>query len=213
MAKKVQKRKKVVSRLEQSSLIALISLVFSTLIGVLSIHNSSKIARLDEEVYIPILQYSIGQDSSGYLYIKVLNTGATSANKVVIDISWDYGIELENCSVTQPYQDIKPVQPLLQRGLTFRLETLPVDGYFNISCECTSSPVGGITEIAIPLSRLATALYTTDTAQSFTPTLLLVANTIRVKVTADNSRAAIDIGQYPQLIEAFVSPTVTPQPR
>ena len=120
--------------------IALISILFSTFIGVISIWNSNSIARLAKEIYVPRLQYRTGPATeSNHLYIEVLNYGAASANDITVVINWRPPYSLSQCKVQPPYQDVQPVLPIAEDNLTFRFSTLPIDGSFMVICEIVSS--------------------------------------------------------------------------
>jgi hypothetical protein len=116
------------------SLISILAIITSTFVGILSIINSRAIANLDKKVYVPKLQYRIGQEEIGKIYIETINQGYAYADNVTVVVNWKT-IEIKNCIPQAPFQDIQPVEPVIPGNLTFRLESLFPGDIFKLICE------------------------------------------------------------------------------
>lgn len=116
------------------TVITLISILVTVVLGIITIVNSRYIARLGEEFYVPSLQYQIKQGSIGTVLIDVLNQGRATATNVTITLSWNYPLLLKECQLLPPYQDVEPVSPPIPNNVAYRVSSLPVRA--NLSVEC-----------------------------------------------------------------------------
>jgi hypothetical protein len=223
---------------------AFLSILASTFVGILSILNSRAISRLDREVFIPSLRYRLVADpeitSSGAieltLSLEVSNYGQALAKNVVVSMSWEE-LELGDCLPSPPYQYLKPIEPIVERNLSYRLETLPVGGVFVIVCqtvslramslpphdpdviEATPSPISDQSTAATPSpisveSRAATLGAAAGTFSAdgrwLTETRYVSRDDLNVTVTADNAAPATEIENQTQFF--FRVPLHTPIP-
>lgn len=143
-------------------IISVISIAISTIMGIIAIINNRYIARLNNDVYTPRLQYEIGQDTPGKIYFDIVNLGYISAENLLATFSWKDSVFLDDCIVYPPYQDVQPVQPIIQNNITYRLSSLPVNAKLKIEC-------------AIYLVIKTNFLHTPSPAElSATPTLWVI---------------------------------------
>jgi hypothetical protein len=66
--------------------IAILSLMASTIVEILSISNSINLALMEKDVYVPRLQYQIRQEEYGIVSIDVTNQGQVTARSLTIGI-------------------------------------------------------------------------------------------------------------------------------
>jgi hypothetical protein len=190
-------------------LVTIISIVLSTLVGILSIVNSNSIAHIDKDFYVPRLKYQITQEKTGYINIEVSNQGAALASGVSININWKPQIQLDECSAQPPYQDIQSIQPVVQENLTYRLSDLPINGVFTIVCRIETNPNYAVT---FPIPPGVHILHENDFLLPGKTYLLEIFpfDKITVVVLADNMNSAAEKGQFPQFINYYETPTATP---
>jgi len=216
-----------------SLIISIASIALSAIVGVLSILNSNSIARLDKEIYIPILQYKMGQEEAGFFYFEVLNQGLDSARGVIVDINWESYIQLSECSPQPPHQDIKPIEPQLVNNLTYRLNILEMDGTFKIICKIDGE---GNTPVAFQINTNALSA-TTPAAIIILPagvmlppelnlsvpissslyydSIIMSPGSISMSVFAENARSAINAEQLSprlEVLKLLPIQTATPMP-
>lgn len=152
-------------------IISLISILASTIVGIIAIINSRYVARLDKDIYTPNLQYEINQDSPGKIYFDIVNQGYASAEDLSVALNWKNSILLNDCIVSPPYQDVQPIQPLTHNNITYRLSSLPVNAKFRI--ECTIFII--IHEYTLSIPEFLIGTYTPSPAElSATPTLWII---------------------------------------
>ena len=194
-----------------SLIIATASMILSAIIGIISIVNNNSIARLDKEVYVPRLQYRLGQEEVGYIFMEVSNQGNVSANNVVVNIDWKPPyVSLNECSVQPPYQDVMPVQPVLANNRTYRLTVLQINGVFKVICAFEASPVD--TQFISSLPNFSDLLTSTSSDSSeYRPIgtqvnisaafVLIESDTVLMSVVAENATSAIQIGNLPPSLQ------------
>lgn len=214
-----------------SLIISIASIALSAIVGILSILNSNSIARLDKDIYIPILQYRMGQEEVGFFYFEILNQGLDSARGVIMDINWESYIQLSECSPQPPYQDVNPIEPQLVNNLTYRLNILEMDGAFKVICKIDGE---GIPPVLVRINT--SALNITKSAATiilpagvtlspeldfsvpigsnlYYDSITISPESISMKVFAENARSAINAEQTSPRLEVFkLSPTQTATP-
>jgi len=191
---------------DTSKILTLLSILAATTIGVLGIINNRAIARLGREVYVPMLQYYLGEYEPGKIFLDIENHGAATAQNVTISVSWKSKIELGNCNISSPFQDIEPVTPIVRRNLTFRIPNMVVGEKFQLICEIVVQ-IGNFEfsdyegyETPIPQTIDATTRATQNAEATKNAQFLLL---FRSLPTIEATRAA-------QLSTAFPPPTFVP---
>ena len=212
-----------------TTLISLCSLLITAIIGVITILNTRYIARLDKEVYIPNLQYSMYSDGYGSTYFETINQGYASAQNLTVTISWSTFIYLEDCHALPPYQDIMPVKPVVENNITYRLSSLPVQSVFKIVCTTllsddwrtffqqippvqtvffTPTPTGESDKVDLGLDLqgglkvifdMENTFYLPDGTMVDIKRVNQPQGLIEVNVVAENARPAFEIGQLSEL--------------
>jgi hypothetical protein len=212
-----------------ATLLTVISVLLSTIVGIAAILNSNSIARLDREVYVPNLIYRVGQNSIGNVYFEATNQGAIVAQQITVSINWaGYAIDLQKCTPSPPYQDIQLVQPVVEHNFTYRLLSLPNGAAFRVACEISASTsissvdpdsipftLGDLLDINnIPMpSALPGNIPISTAPPSFTPVPGIVGSTsvryveimlsrdlVDMNVTAENAKPATEVGQRTRVV-------------
>ena len=198
-------------------LLAIISILTSTTVGLLTVYNSNHIALLDKEIYIPKLIYQITQREKDILRFEVINQGVVSAQDVTVNIEWQKSaLNLESCKASPPYQDISPISPLVEENFTFRITSLDVGSTLGVDCKFSLNISDEIN------SRIATETVPIDgefiiyidgtpvnlPLNSFSRYYLELSQDILiVSVTAVNAKPASEIAQRPKIY--IPQPSVT----
>lgn len=212
-----------------SLIISIASIALSAVVGVLSILNSNSIAHLNKEVYIPILQYRIGQEQDGYFYFEVTNHGLDSAKGIIMDINWKSYIQLSECSSQPPYQDIKPTEPQIANNLTYRLNVLEMEAAFKVVCKIIDGE-GSAPDImpkdtvgvyvntdALNVTKATTTIIlpagATLPANLNLTIDLLPPDSISIKIVAENAKPATNAEQLSSFLGIRFSPTQTATPK
>jgi hypothetical protein len=185
---------------EPSSIISIISIGLTTLLGILTI-------RLDREVYVPKLTYSLGQEEAGSIFLEISNQGAASATNVSANINWKPLITIRDCSAQPPYQDVQPIQPILYNNRTYRLPQLQINGTFKVICNLDTDSYTSSDKLDLSGQNMNFS-YGSITIRLG---LAIKPDTFTVEVIADNAKPAQKVGNLPPFLDLpVIIPTAVP---